>query len=246
MSIRPVKRIVQATPTLEGAGVKLRRAFGFGETEEFDPFLLLDDFRNDEAGRLPRGIPVASAPRHRDDHLRPRWHGRAQRQPRQLGRARRGRRAMDDVRQRDPPSGDAEGRPERTHARIPALGESSVAPEDDARRGIRTCKSKEVPEVIDDDGTRVRVVCGDFWGKTDRSTASPPTPATSTCTCRRARAKSVQGRDRAPRVRVRVRGERVVPRFVRAIRRAHREGRTGRDGRARADGQPFARAVRSR
>jgi len=47
MSIRPIKRISQSTPTIEGAGVKLRRAFGFGETAETDPFLLLDDFRND-------------------------------------------------------------------------------------------------------------------------------------------------------------------------------------------------------
>src|SRR6266545_6305502 len=44
MSIRPVKRIAQSQPTIEGAGVKLRRAFGFGDTVEFDPFLLLDDF----------------------------------------------------------------------------------------------------------------------------------------------------------------------------------------------------------
>src|SRR6266498_1519870 len=50
MSIRPVKRIVQAEPTVEGAGVKLRRAFGFGDTSETDPFLLLDDFRNDHPG----------------------------------------------------------------------------------------------------------------------------------------------------------------------------------------------------
>jgi quercetin 2,3-dioxygenase len=42
MSIRPVKRIVESKPTMEGAGVKLRRAFGFGDTGEFDPFLLLD------------------------------------------------------------------------------------------------------------------------------------------------------------------------------------------------------------
>ncbi len=40
MSIRPVQRIVKASPTLEGAGVRLRRAFGFGEPGEFDPFLL--------------------------------------------------------------------------------------------------------------------------------------------------------------------------------------------------------------
>ena len=47
MSIRPVKRLIKAKPTLEGAGVHLRRAFGFGSTGEFDPFLLLDDFRNE-------------------------------------------------------------------------------------------------------------------------------------------------------------------------------------------------------
>src|SRR5512132_2624354 len=47
MSIRPVKRVIKAKPTLEGAGVHLRRAFGFGNTGDFDPFLLLDDFRND-------------------------------------------------------------------------------------------------------------------------------------------------------------------------------------------------------
>ena len=47
MSLRPIKQIIQTKPTIEGAGVKLQRAFGFGKTKEFDPFLLLDDFRND-------------------------------------------------------------------------------------------------------------------------------------------------------------------------------------------------------
>ena len=57
MSIRPVKRIVQSKPTIEGAGVKLRRAFGFGETAETDPFLLLDDFRNDRPADYLAGFP---------------------------------------------------------------------------------------------------------------------------------------------------------------------------------------------
>src|ERR1700724_2985504 len=57
MSIRPVKRIVQSKPTIEGAGVKLRRAFGFGDTGEFDPFLLLDDFRNDRPDDYRAGFP---------------------------------------------------------------------------------------------------------------------------------------------------------------------------------------------
>ncbi len=57
MSIRPIKQIIKAKPTTEGAGVQLRRAFGFGKTEEFDPFLLLDDFRNDDPADYLAGFP---------------------------------------------------------------------------------------------------------------------------------------------------------------------------------------------
>src|SRR5665213_282016 len=57
MSIRPVKKIIQSKPTMEGAGVHLRRAFGFGDTKEFDPFLLLDDFRNDNPEEYSAGFP---------------------------------------------------------------------------------------------------------------------------------------------------------------------------------------------
>ena len=57
MSIRQVKRIVKSKPTLEGAGVHLRRAFGFGTTSDFDPFLLLDDFRNDIPDDYLAGFP---------------------------------------------------------------------------------------------------------------------------------------------------------------------------------------------
>ena len=57
MSIRPVKRIVQSQPTMEGAGVHLRRAFGFGDPGEHDPFLLLDDFRNDRPRDYEAGFP---------------------------------------------------------------------------------------------------------------------------------------------------------------------------------------------
>jgi quercetin 2,3-dioxygenase len=57
MSIRPVKRITAARPALEGAGVHLRRAFGFGQTSDYDPFLLLDDFRNDVPQDYLAGFP---------------------------------------------------------------------------------------------------------------------------------------------------------------------------------------------
>src|SRR5690348_17785400 len=57
MSVRAVKQIVQSSPTVEGAGVRLRRAFGFGDTSEFDPFLLFDDFRNDNPSDYLAGFP---------------------------------------------------------------------------------------------------------------------------------------------------------------------------------------------
>ena len=57
MAIRPVKRLIKSKPTLEGAGVHLRRAFGFGTTSDFDPFLLLDDFRNERPEEYLAGFP---------------------------------------------------------------------------------------------------------------------------------------------------------------------------------------------
>src|ERR1700749_5007682 len=57
MSLRPVKQIIRPKPTIEGAGVKLERAFGFGKTSEFDPFLLLDDFRNNNPQDYLAGFP---------------------------------------------------------------------------------------------------------------------------------------------------------------------------------------------
>ncbi len=57
MSIRPVIATTAAQPTLEGAGVKLHRAFGFHEPDRFDPFLLFDDFRNDRPEDFKSGFP---------------------------------------------------------------------------------------------------------------------------------------------------------------------------------------------
>jgi quercetin 2,3-dioxygenase len=57
VSIRPLKRLVRPKPTLEGAGARLRRAFGFGNTSDFDPFLLLHDFRNDVPEDYLAGFP---------------------------------------------------------------------------------------------------------------------------------------------------------------------------------------------
>ena len=57
MSIRPVKYESQAQPTREGAGVHLHRVFGFGDPDLTDPFLMMDDFRNDNPADYSRGFP---------------------------------------------------------------------------------------------------------------------------------------------------------------------------------------------
>jgi hypothetical protein len=165
MSIRPVKRIVEATPTLEGAGVKLRRAFGFGATEEFDPFLLLDDFRNERPADYLAGFPwhphrgietityvLAGTVAHNDS----------------LGNS--GTLGAGDVQwmtsgsgilHQEMPKGDPNGRMHgfQLWANLPSHLKMS-------KPRYQDVQSAAVPEIIDDDGTRVRVVCGDFWGKT--------------------------------------------------------------------------------
>jgi redox-sensitive bicupin YhaK (pirin superfamily) len=154
MSIRPVKKIIQSKPTLEGAGVHLRRAFGFGDTKEFDPFLLLDDFRNDNPEEYLKGFP---------------WHPHRGIETITNVLGNKGVLGAGDVQwmtagsgimHQEMPRGDAKGRMHgfQLWANLPrAL--KMTAPR------YQDIKAADVPEVIDDDGTKVRVVTGDFWGK---------------------------------------------------------------------------------
>ncbi len=56
-AIRKIRKVIKSKPTIEGAGVHLKRAFGFSEVPEFDPFLLLDDFRSDYPEHYAKGFP---------------------------------------------------------------------------------------------------------------------------------------------------------------------------------------------
>jgi len=165
MSIRPIKRIIQSQPTIEGAGVKLRRAFGFGNTRDFDPFLLLDDFRNENPEDYLAGFPwhphrgietityvLSGSVQHGDS----------------LGN--RGAMGPGDVQwmtagsgilHQEMPKGDERGRMHgfQLWANLPKALKMT-----DPR--YQDILAKDIPEVVDDDGTRVRVICGDFWGKT--------------------------------------------------------------------------------
>ena len=54
---RKIDNILKGKPTLEGAGVHLKRAFGYNEVPELDPFLLLDDFHSDNPDDYIAGFP---------------------------------------------------------------------------------------------------------------------------------------------------------------------------------------------
>jgi redox-sensitive bicupin YhaK (pirin superfamily) len=163
MSLRPVKRIIQAKPTLEGAGVHLRRAFGFGNTSDFDPFLLLDDFRNDIPEEYLKGFPwhphrgietityvLAGTVDHGDS----------------IGN--RGTIGSGDIQwmtagsgiiHQEMPKGDPAGRMHgfQLWANLPSALKMTPP-------RYQEVKAPDIPEITDDDGTRVRIVCGHFWG----------------------------------------------------------------------------------
>ena len=163
MSIRPVKRVYQSRPTMEGAGVRLRRAFGFGDTSDFDPFLMMDDFRGDNP-RIIRpaspGIPIAASRRSPMC-----WQaGRARRQPRQSRNLSAGdvqwMTAGSGIIHQEMPTGDAKGRMHgfQLWANLPSKLKMT-------KPRYQDVPATAIPEVTDDDGVTVRVICGEFWGK---------------------------------------------------------------------------------
>jgi len=165
MSIRSVKQISQATPTVEGAGVHLRRAFGFGETGDFDPFLLLDDFRNDRPQDYLAGFPwhphrgietityvLSGTVSHNDSLGNQGALGAGDLQWMTAGRG---------IIHQEMPKGDEAGRMHgfQLWANLPASLKMTAPRYQDV-------KAAEIPEVTDDDGARARILCGTFWGKT--------------------------------------------------------------------------------
>jgi hypothetical protein len=164
MSLRSVKQILETKPTVEGAGVKLQRAFGFGKTAEFDPFLLLDDFRSDNPADYVAGFPwhphrgietityvLAGEVAHGDS----------------LGN--KGSMTAGDVQwmtagsgilHQEMPKGDSLGRMHgfQLWANLPAALKMTAPRYQDI-------PAAAIPEVTEDDGSRARIICGEFWGK---------------------------------------------------------------------------------
>ena len=163
MATRPVKRLSKARPAIEGAGVHLRRAFGFGDTAETDPFLLLDDFRNERPEHYRAGFPwhphrgmetityvLRGSVEHKDS----------------LGNS--GTLGAGDVQwmtagsgivHQEMPAGDADGKMYgfQLWANLPKAHKMTAPRYQDV-------KAERIPE-LDDGGTTIRLVCGSYLGE---------------------------------------------------------------------------------
>jgi redox-sensitive bicupin YhaK (pirin superfamily) len=164
MSIRPTLEARAAVPTMEGAGVKLHRAFGFHDPSELDPFLLFDDFRGETPADYEKGFPwhphrgietityiLDGTVTHSDS----------------LGNS--GDLNAGDVQwmtagsgilHQEMPTGNAKGQMHgfQLWANLPGSMKMTAPRYQDVT-------ANDIPTVVDDDGTSVRIIVGDFWGK---------------------------------------------------------------------------------
>ncbi|MAW53487.1 MAG: hypothetical protein CME01_11730 [Geminicoccus sp.] len=164
MTFRPVKSETLAQPTMEGAGVHLHRAFGFHNPSAFDPFLLFDDFRGDHPSQFEKGFPwhphrgietityvLAGTVDHADSLGNKGSLGAGDIQWMTAGSG---------IMHQEMPHGNAQGQMHgfQLWANLPSSLKMTGPRYQDV-------SASDIPEVIDDDGTRVKVIVGSFWGK---------------------------------------------------------------------------------
>ncbi len=156
---RKIQRVLKGQPTLEGAGVHLRRAFGFREVPLFDPFLLFDDFRSDEPDHYLPGFPwhphrgietitymLEGSAEHGDSLGNKGVIGPGEIQWMTAGSG---------IIHQEMPKGDPGGRMGgfQLWANLPASQKMRVPRYRDVRR-------EDIPEVIAEGGATVRIICG--------------------------------------------------------------------------------------
>lgn len=164
MSIRPILETRPAQATMEGAGVHLHRAFGFQDPSELDPFLLFDDFRNDDPAFYAKGFPwhphrgietityvLEGTVEHSDSLGNSGALGPGSVQWMTAGSG---------ILHQEMPSGNGKGEMHgfQLWGNLPAA-DKMTAPR------YQDIQGADIPEVTDDDGVHVRVITGEFWGK---------------------------------------------------------------------------------
>ena len=160
---RRIRKVIKSKPTIEGAGVHLKRAFGFGEVPTFDPFLLLDDFRSNDPQKYVKGFPwhphrgietityvLSGNVEHGDSMGNKGVIGAGDVQWMTAGSG---------IIHQEMPRGDDAGRMGgfQLWANLPASHKMM-----DPR--YREVKSHQMPEVVAENGVRIRVICGEVDG----------------------------------------------------------------------------------
>jgi redox-sensitive bicupin YhaK (pirin superfamily) len=161
---RKIYKVIKSQPAIEGAGVHLKRAFGFSAVPTFDPFLLLDDFRSSDPRHYLAGFPwhphrgietityvLKGTVNHGDSLGNKGSLGAGDVQWMTAGSG---------IMHQEMPKGDPEGRMHgfQLWANLPSSLKMTAPRYQDV-------EAAAIPEIVDDDGTHVRVVCGEFWGK---------------------------------------------------------------------------------
>jgi redox-sensitive bicupin YhaK (pirin superfamily) len=149
---------------MEGAGGHLHRAFGFQNPDEFDPFLLFDDFRNEIPEHYLKGFPwhphrgietityvLTGTVEHGDSLGNTGTLGAGDVQWMTAGSG---------IMHQEMPTGNATGQMHgfQLWSNLPASLKMTAPRYQDVQSG-------DIPEITDDDGTKVRVIVGDFWGQ---------------------------------------------------------------------------------
>ena len=164
MTFRPVVETTKAQPAMEGAGVHLHRVFGFGDTTQTDPFLMMDDFRNDVPAHYERGFPwhphrgIETITYVLEGEVA---HGDSLGNNGVLGAGSvQWMTAGSGILHQEMPKGNAAGQMHgfQLWANLP----SALKMTDPRYQDIA---GNDVPQIIDDDGTVVKIITGNFWGK---------------------------------------------------------------------------------
>jgi redox-sensitive bicupin YhaK (pirin superfamily) len=160
--IRGIKTVFKSKPTMEGAGVRLKRVFGYNETDLMDPFLLLDHFGSDNPDDYLKGFPwhphrgietitymIAGEVKHEDS----------------LGNA--GTIESGDVQWMTAGSGIIhQEMPNRSNGSMMGFQLWANLPSSNKMMNPRyqEVKDMEIPEVVTESGARVRIICGKLDG----------------------------------------------------------------------------------
>ena len=165
MTFRPVAATSKAQPALEGAGVHLQRVFGFGDPSLTDPFLMMDDFRNDDPRLYSKGFPWH--PHRGIETITYVLDGQVEHADSLGNRGLLGpggvqwMTAGSGIVHQEMPAGNAKGQMHgfQLWANLPASLKMTAPRYQDITAG-------DIPVEGDDDGTVVKVITGSFWGKT--------------------------------------------------------------------------------